>query len=279
MKCLGHVGLVAVCFGQGGMFYPSAHIGDMGDPRSVDCLRETAERMSSLLEITPRVVAYDPHPAYHTAEFAESLGLPTFAVQHHHAHIVSCMAVNGRTSPGIGVAFDGTGYGTDGSVWGGELLLADYEGFTRLGSIEPFLQAGGERAAREGWRIATGLLIGEEATETALRLGLGSEEEIGAQLFLVKNGINVVTSTSAGRLFDAVSAVLGLCRVSTFEGEAAMRLQFVAEESGMEEEPFELPALGRAADGRLLLPTTALFSEIVRRRLAGESVAKLAPRR
>ena len=264
------------CLGQGGMFYPSAHIGDMGDLRSVDCLRETSERMASLLAIEPRVVAYDPHPSYHTAKFAKSLGLPTIAVQHHHAHIVSCMAENGREKPVIGVAFDGTGYGADGSVWGGEILLADYKDYTRLGSIEPFSQAGGERAAREGWRIATGLLRGEDATETAIRLGLGSEEEIGAQSFLLKNGINTVTSTSAGRLFDAVSAVLGLCYVSTFEGEAAMRLQFTAEASDMKEESFEPSTLSKAVDGRMLLPTTALFSEIVRRRLAGGSISRLA---
>ena len=264
------------CLGQDGMFYPSAHIGDMGDSRSVACLRETAARMVSLLEITPRVVAYDPHPDYHTTKFAAALDLPAMAVQHHHAHIVSCMAENGRTSPVIGVAFDGTGYGTDGSVWGGELLLADYEGFSRLGSIEPFPQAGGERAAREGWRIATGLLCGGAVADTAFRLGLGSKEEISAQSFLLKNGINTVTSTSAGRLFDAVSAALGLCRVSTFEGEAAMALQFAAEAWDAEGEVFVLPPLDTAEDGRLLLPTTSLFAEIVRRRLSGENRTALA---
>ncbi len=264
------------CFGQGGMFYPSAHIGDMGDPRSVECLKETAARMASLLEIMPRVVAYDPHPAYHTASFALSLGLPTVAVQHHHAHIASCMAENGRKEPVIGIAFDGTGCGTDGSVWGGEILLADYRDFARLGSIEPFPQAGGERAALEGWRIAAGLLQGGEISENALRLGLGNEAEIGAQLFLLENKINTVTSTSAGRLFDAVSAALGICRVSAFEGEAAMALQFAAEAWDEEGEVFNLPPLGTAEDGRFLLPTTALFTEIVKRRHSCENVSALA---
>ena len=264
------------CFGQGGVFYPSAHIGDMGDPRSLECLRETAARMASLLSIEPRAVAYDLHPAYHTAKFAASLGLPMVPVQHHHAHIVSCMAENGRTEPVLGVAFDGTGYGTDGSVWGGEILLADCEKFTRIGSVEPFLQAGGERAAREGWRIAAGLLGGESGADAALRLGLGNAEEIQAQRFLVEHKFNTVTSTSAGRLFDAVSAVLGLCRVSTFEGEAAMKLQFAAEAWDAEGEVLDLPPLGTAEDGRLLLPTNALFSAIVKRRLAGEDVFRLA---
>lgn len=264
------------CLGRGGLFYPSAHIGDMGDLRSVACLRETTARMASLLSIEPRAVAYDPHPAYHTARFAKELGLPTAAVQHHHAHIVSCLAENGWTRPAIGVAFDGTGYGTDDSVWGGEFLFADYKDFTRLGSIEPFLQAGGERAAREGWRIAVGLLHGEKAEEIAFQLGLASEKEIGAQSLLLRNTINAVTSTSAGRLFDAVSAVLELCRVSTFEGEAAMALQFAAESWSSEGEAFNLPPLGTSEDGRFLLPTTSLFSEIVKRRLAGENVPALA---
>lgn len=264
------------CLGQNGMFYPSAHTGDMGDPRSVGCLQETTARMASLLEIAPRAVAYDPHPAYHTAGCAASLGLPMVAVQHHHAHIVSCMAENGREEPVIGVTFDGTGYGTDGSVWGGEILLAGFRDFTRLGSIEPFPQAGGERAAREGWRIATGLLRGGDARETALRLGLGNEEEIAAQSFLIENNINTVTSTSAGRLFDAVSAALGICRVSTFEGEAAMRLQYAAEAWEAEGEVFDLPTSDTAEDGRTLLPTTSLFAEIVRRRLAGANASALA---
>lgn len=266
------------CLGKNGTFYPSAHIGDMGDSRSVECLRETEARMASLLSIKPCAVAYDPHPAYQTTAFAGSLGLPLVPVQHHHAHIVSCMAENGWKTPVIGVAFDGTGYGADGTVWGGEILLADYGSFTRLGSVEPFVQAGGERAAREGWRIGVGLLYdeAEDAKETALKLGLGSEEEIEAQLFLLKNGINSVISTSAGRLFDAVSSALGICRASTFEGEAAMKLQFAAEEVETERLSFGLASFSRAEDGRLLLPTKALFAEIVRRRLSGEAVPALA---
>lgn len=264
------------CLGQSGTFYPSAHIGDMGDVRSMDALKETEARMESLLAVRPEAVACDLHPAYRTTAFAASFGLPTIPVQHHHAHIVSCMAENGWKTPVLGVAFDGTGYGADGTVWGGEILLADYGSFTRLGSVEPFVQAGGERAAREGWRVAVGLLHGGDARETALELGLGSEEEIDAQIFLLENNLNAVASTSAGRLFDAVSAALGICRVSTFEGEAAMRLQCAAEEAEGGGSFVCCPPPGRAEDGRLLLPTKALFDEIVRRRLRGEDVSVLA---
>ena len=266
------------CLGKNGMFYPSAHIGDMGDARSVACLRETAARMISLLSIEPRIVACDSHPAYHTTQYAKSLGLPILAVQHHHAHIVSCMAENGWETAVIGVAFDGTGYGTDGTVWGGEFLLADYQGFERIGSIEPFVQAGGDHAVREGWRIAVGLLNDgtEDTAESALRLALGDKKAIDAQRLLIEKRINAATSTSAGRLFDAVSAALGLCRVSSFEGEAATALQFAAESYDAAGEV--LPGLQscKVKFGRWILPTTELFLEIVRRRLSGASVPALA---
>ncbi len=266
------------CLGQRGMFYPSPHIGDMGDSRSVECLRETAARMTSLLSVEPHVVAYDSHPSFHTAQFAKSLGLQAIAVQHHHAHIASCMADNGWESSVIGVAFDGTGYGSDGSVWGGEILLADYKDYERIGSIEPFVQAGGDRAVREGWRIAVGLLCdgGDNTMGLALRLALGDQEAIEAQRFLVEKNINAVQSTSAGRLFDAVSAVLGICNVSTFEGEAAMALQYEAESYDSIAEILPLPQLCIEKNGRLIMPTTKLFFEIVRRRLSGESVPALA---
>ncbi len=301
------------CLARDGLFYPSAHIGDMGDLRSVEALRETAARMASLLEMRPEAVAADPHPRYRTSRLAAELGLPVISVQHHHAHIVSCMAENGFTEPVIGVAFDGTGFGTDGGVWGGEFLRADCAGFSRLGSVRPFPQAGGDRAAREGWRIAAGLLFGEDddtgaadarearALSLALRLGLGTEKELRAQFFLLRSKLNTAVSTSAGRLFDAASAVLGLCRVSSFEGEAAMRLQFAAEAALSEREETSPPdkksptgnegkatdaakeerdeaalTLRRASDGRFLLPTTALLGELVRRRLAGEDAPPLA---
>ena len=287
------------CLGRDGLFYPSPHIGDMGDLRSVEALRETAARMASLLDMRPEAVAYDPHPRYQTSRFAKEPGLPMIPVQHHHAHIVSCMAENDCAEPVIGVAFDGTGFGADGGVWGGEFLRADYGGFSRLGSVEPFPQAGGERAVREGWRIAVGLLFagdgppeetkgekGARVLDLALRLNLGTGEDLLAQLLLLRENLNTTVSTSAGRLFDAAGAALGLRRVSTFEGEAAMALQFAAEaalsarggQEGVDAAPAEGggTTLRRASDGRFLLPTTSLFGELVRRRLAGEEAPSLA---
>lgn len=265
------------CLGKDDLFYPSAYIGDLSDLRTVASLKESIDRMASLLEITPQAVACDLHPRYQTTALAKELGRPVRAVQHHYAHIVSCLAENDAAGPVIGVAFDGTGYGTDGTVWGGEFLLADYGGFTRLGSLEPFPLAGGDRAAEEGWRAAVNLLHAIDPArgkEEALALGLGTEREIAAQCLMAEKNLNCMTTTSAGRLFDAVSALLGIRRVSTFEGEAAMYLEAAAETSGTS--AVQPPPLLYEAAGFFRLPTRAIFERLAAARRKGEEAARLA---
>ena len=243
----------AFCIGKNQLFYPSPYIGDMGDVRTVKALKESVKRMEELLEVSPQIVACDMHPAYNTRAAAEEMGLPVFLVQHHYAHILSCMAENEWTTEKkvIGVSFDGTGYGTDGTIWGGEILLADYDSFTRWGCIEPFAQTGGDVSAKEGWRIAVSLLGKIYGKEDALSiietLGLCEPKLAKLQFTMEERGINTVQSTSAGRLFDAVSAILGIRKSSTFEGEASTSLQFAAEKwldgqekkiAGFEDEEF-----------------------------------------
>lgn len=225
----------AFCIGKNQLFYPSPYIGDMGDVRTVKALKESVKRMEELLETKPQIVACDMHPSYNTRAAAEEMGLPVFLVQHHYAHILSCMAENEWTTEKkvIGVSFDGTGYGTDGTIWGGEILLADYDSFTRWGCIEPFAQTGGDVSAKEGWRIAVSLLGKIYGKENALliieTLGLCEPKLAKLQFTMEERGINTVQSTSAGRLFDAVSAILDIRKSSTFEGEASTSLQFAAE--------------------------------------------------
>lgn len=274
------------CLGSGELVYPSPYVGDLSDVRTVHACEDAITRFETLLEFEPEVVACDLHPRYNATVVAEEIarrrGLPLVRVQHHYAHVASCMAENDVSDPVIGVSFDGTGYGTDGTVWGGEILLSDYHGFDRVGHISPFAQVGGDLSSREGWRIAVALLRGcsiddEEAAQRAESLGLCTAAEARLVLAMAARGVNAVTSTSCGRLFDAVSAVLGIRRASTFEGEAATQLQFAAERCPASERA-EAPAaeLRDNGDGTFVLPTDELFARILRGREAGEPVEGLA---
>lgn len=225
------------CLVKNGLFYPSPYVGDMSDIRTVNALRQSVERMCELLEATPEYVVCDMHPKYNTVlvaeEFADKWKVPLKKVQHHYAHILSCMAENNYHQKVIGVSFDGTGYGTDGTIWGGEILLCDSRGFRRMGSITPFKQAGGDISSKEGWRIAVQLLysrLGEDAEELCLSLDLCDRQTFKIQKAMADKNINCVRSTSCGRLFDGISAILGIRNRSTFEGEASMALEFAAEE-------------------------------------------------
>ena len=221
------------CIGVDNRFYPSPYVGDLEDLRTVKALRETIGRLETLLEVEPEIVCCDMHPRYNSVMVAEELGVPVLKVQHHYAHILSCMAENDCADQVIGVSFDGTGYGTDGTIWGGEILLSDRNGFERLGSVMPFLQPGGDTSSKEGWRIAVSLIYGlmgdrEKAAEIIEKLELCTKQEANVQFTMADRRINTVISTSAGRLFDGVSAILGIRRKSTFEGEASMALEFVS---------------------------------------------------
>ena len=275
------------CIGRNQLLYLSPYIGDMEDVRTGMALRESVTRMEELLETRPQLVVCDMHPGYHSREaaqeIAEAEGLPLLEVQHHYAHILSCMAENDRHEKVIGVSFDGTGYGTDATIWGGELMIADEDGFERKGSIRPFWQVGGDASAREGWRIAVSMLwslYGDEAADRIRALGLCDEKTAAVQRVMQNKKINTVLSTSAGRLFDAVSALLGICLHSTFEGEAATSLQFAAEkweeEHPDDRETSRLCLEKEEEDGRWILPTDRLFAWLAEERLAGSDPGMLA---
>ena len=276
----------AFCLGDKGLFYPSPYIGDMADMRSVRALETATTRMERLLEIQPDIIVGDMHPGYNTSEMAgviaEREGVPVMEVQHHHAHMVSCMAENEYEGTALGVTFDGTGYGPDGTIWGGEFLLGDESGYERVGSIAPFIHAGGDIASKEGWRIAYSMISTALGREAANRIGetLGLGDEKGRQSidFMLGNNINTVKSTSAGRLFDAVSAVLGIESASTFEGEASMALQFAAERAeaqGISLAPYE-GRLMNIDEEQFELCTDTLLMELAARSLADQDTDQLA---
>ena len=294
------------CIGVDGRFYLSPYVGDLEDLRTVNALRETIGRLETLLEVEPPVVVSDMHPRYNSTMIAEESGLPVIKVQHHYAHILSCMAENDCQEPVIGVSFDGTGYGMDGTIWGGEILLADYKAFQRFGCITPFLQIGGDASSREGWRIAVSMLYGQMKDRAAAmtmieKLNLCSVQDAQVLMTMADKKINAVMSTSAGRLFDGVSAVLGIRKASTFEGEASMALEFAAEayekkhqnavdlQRAMDEmrKQFSLAAcidnkeaesaeINKPEQVKAVLNTGALVKTIAEARLAGADTEKLA---
>lgn len=269
------------CIRKGSLYYLSSYVGDMADIRTVKALEESVKRMCELLEATPQNVVCDMHPKYNTVAFAEGLDLPLKKVQHHYAHILSCMAENDYSEKVIGVSYDGTGFGTDGTIWGGEILLCDRTGFERIGSIKPFMQVGGDLSSKEGWRIAAmiaGSAYGERGGEICEKLGIFTAKEYKLLSIMAEKKVNAVSSTSAGRLFDAASAVLGIRRSSTFEGEASMALQFAAEKFSREPfgiyEPME--KLTAEKEGRIMLCTQALVKRLCDGVQNGEDKNRLA---
>ena len=281
------------CIGTNQLLYPSPYVGDLEDLRTVHALSETIERFETLLETKPQLVVCDLHPRYNSTVVAKAQQLPVLQVQHHYAHILSCMAENDYLEPVIGVSFDGTGYGEDGTIWGGEILTADLNGFKRLSHITPFLQVGGDASSREGWRIAVAMIDtvtkSHEATEAIVaQLGLCTPQACKMLLAMADRKINTVTSTSAGRLFDAVSALLGIRLHSTFEGEASTALQFCAEAYAANEKNVSSRNLkakhniGNSKDKNISndipidIPTSELFGMLLQGRLHGDDIHKLA---
>ncbi len=220
-----------VCVTRGNEAFVSPHVGDLDDAATCQAFQESIERLLSLLEVEPTLIARDLHPDMPSTRIAESIAaqraIPAIAVQHHHAHIASVLAENGMCGPALGVALDGVGYGLDGGAWGGELLAVNGASVERLGHLERLPLPGGDRAAREPWRLAAAALH---------RLGRGAEIEsrfahhagAGQMQALLDRHLNCPPTSSMGRVFDAAAALLGICEKSRFEAEAAMRLEAAA---------------------------------------------------
>ncbi len=229
----------AFCLTKGRHAILSQHIGDLENYETLVFFEETLANLKKLFRITPRAVAHDLHPAYLSTKYAlEIPDLPKIGVQHHHAHVASCMAENGLTGVVIGVAFDGTGYGPDGAIWGGEFLVAGYAGFERRGRLRYVPLAGGDAAIREPWRAALAYL--EDALGRPARIEGVPEERAGVVRRMIARGVNTVPTSSCGRLFDAVAAIIGLRREVTFEGQAAIELEAIAEPGETGRYPFEI---------------------------------------
>ncbi len=221
------------CLMRGGDAFLSQHIGEVDSVETLAYFRQVLGHLTRLFKIEPGLIAHDRHPGYLITRLAQELAaekdVPLIAVQHHHAHIAACLADNAHTGPVIGVAFDGTGYGTDGAIWGGEFLIADVKDYERTAHLEYLPLPGGDAAIRRPYRIAWGYLhktLGEIPALPAFEGLLAQEQAIVRRQ--AEQGLNAPDTSSCGRLFDAVSAMLGLCREATFEAQAAIALELAA---------------------------------------------------
>jgi len=215
----------------------SQHLGDLTTLEADRAFRQAVDDLQELLQVTPKAIACDLHPDYRSTTFARelaaTLSVPLVPVQHHHAHVASCMAEHKLDGEVLGVAWDGAGYGEGGQVWGGEFLITNYKQFTRLASLKPFRLLGGEAAMKEPSRSAIALLwelMGQEILGDRLPYWQVSQDQREKFVSLLRSGIASPWTTSMGRLFDAVASLAGLSRETSFEGQAAMAVQFPAEQ-------------------------------------------------
>jgi hydrogenase maturation protein HypF len=249
------------------------HVGDLKNYETLRSFAAGIAHFQRLFAVTPEAVAHDLHPDYLSTRHALELpGLEPVGVQHHHAHLAACLAEHGETGPAIGAIFDGTGYGPDGTVWGGELLFGDLRGFERAGFLFPVRMPGGEAAIRQPWRMACAWLAAAEVEQHTLPVDATSWEQVSE---LVRSGVASPLTTSVGRLFDAIAALCGVRSEVTYEGQAAAELEALLDPTEESAYPLRLRDDGGAPlviDARL---TVAAVVEDLRR---GAEVATVAAR-
>ena len=231
------------CLAKGERAWIGHHIGDLKNYETLRSFTEGIEHFEELFAVEPELVAHDLHPEYLSTKYAlEREGVETVGVQHHHAHLAACLAEHGEPGRAVGAIFDGTGYGTDGTVWGGEILVGDPGGFERAGHLHPVRMPGGERAIRQPWRMACSWLLetlGSEPPLPPLLAEQVSEEDWSKVAELAGTGLASPVTSSAGRLFDAVAALCGIRAEVNYEGQAAVELEAAADPAVRE--PYPLP--------------------------------------
>jgi hydrogenase maturation protein HypF len=242
--------------GRGRQAFPSHHLGDLDHFDAYRAFERDIKLYEDLFAVTPERLVCDLHPDYATTRYATARarreGISLLAVQHHHAHVASCMAEHGLNEPVLGVAFDGTGYGTDGAIWGGEFLVADYRNFHRAAHLRPIGMPGGEAAVREPWRMAAAHLI-DAGVSLAPFVARHSHAELRIVTRIIERAVNTPRTSSVGRLFDAVAALLGVRDRVSYEGQAAIELEWLAaQRPSCVPYPFLIEAPGRLNDAMVI---------------------------
>jgi len=313
-----------IAVGRNDLAYVSQHIGDLTNLETYRSLEQTAEKLCGMLGVEPELAACDAHPGYASTRFAESLGIPVVRVQHHHAHIVACMAENDLRGRVIGIAFDGTGYGDDGHTWGSEILIADRAGYERLGHLSYMKMPGGDAAVEHPGRMALGALFPllgrdaadmlpwmDEAGRRKRRSGDGPPQTAGAGapggaefrrhpgfvevagegvaaaagcasalddadavIEMLERGVNTPLTCGMGRLFDAASALLGVCTRRMYEGQPAIELEDVADPEAAGSYPVDVIERG----GQFEADGAAILAAVCEERDGGAEVPRIAGR-
>lgn len=257
----------------------SPHIGDLDNEEMIRAFEEQLAHYKNLHGIKRKYVAVDKHPLYASASIAKKLDSEIIPVQHHHAHHVSCMEDNGLKDPCFGIILDGTGYGEDGHIWGFEFLYGDANSFERLAHLQYTPLPGGEQAVEEPWRNAVGMLFyywPKEGKELATKLFPEKLNEINIIEQMIKNQINTSMAGTCGRLFDAVSAILGICSMSTYEGEAAIKLSDYTNRADIEWTDEIYPFYLKANHyNELQLDLSPMIHQIIQDRLNGKPTLKI----
>jgi len=272
------------CLTRDSYAFLSQHIGDMDNEETLEHYQDTIGLYQRLFRVEPEAIAHDMHPEYHATKYAlktaEEKNLKTIPVQHHHAHIVSCLVENGVREPVIGVAFDGTGYGSDGNIWGGEFLVCDPKGFKRLAHLEYLPMPGGDIAIRKPYRMALGYLFTLLGKDTPLEslpiIGQVPNEEVEIIKKQLEQGLNTPLTSSAGRLFDTVSALAGVRGEIEFEAQAAIELEMLAPDDAgrFDTYPFTI----ELESGMLLVRLKELIAAVVSDVTSGVPAATISGR-
>jgi hydrogenase maturation protein HypF len=264
-----------VSVAKGDNIIASHHIGDLEHLAAYRSFLQAVDHLCGLTGVTPEVIAHDLHPEYLSTKFAAEQDLPAVGVQHHHAHIAACLVEHTREAPVLGVAFDGLGFGTDATAWGGEFLVADLAGYERVGHLLPVKLPGGNRAIREPWRMAlswTRTALGREAAE---QYGSGADERWRTVLAMIERD-DTLETTSAGRLFDAVAALLSLRNQVTYEGQAAIELEACAAGVADDAAPYRIETgIDR---GQLVVDPSPLIAGVVADRAGGVPLDHISAR-
>jgi hydrogenase maturation protein HypF len=262
------------CVAKGSRAWVSHHIGDLENYETLRSFTDGVEHLERLFAVRPEAIVHDLHPEYLSTKYAlDRDGLQALAVQHHHAHLAACLAEHGERGPAVGAIFDGTGYGLDGTVWGGELLIGDLLGFERGGHLWPVRLPGGERAIREPWRMACAWLL-EAGWSEPSALPRVRRDHWAAVSELVRSGLASPLTTSMGRLFDAVAALCGVRLEVSYEGQAAAELEAACDPS--ERGVYPLPLLRE--EERIVLDARETVLAVARDVQAGAGAERIAAR-